>query len=125
MSVVTPSILSTIPSKASYVSQQLSRRFDVYSAQDKLYQRETGITADGKESFQSVHQIDWIIGAGLNGFGAIIRKDQYLFQAPLSFYSKPQSWAPSPGYESLDIGFNRPIPAGCIFLSQRAAKLGR
>ncbi len=115
MSVATPAILSTIPSKTSYVSQQLSRRFDVYSAQDKLYQSETGIAADGKESFQSAHQIDWIIGAGLNGFGAIIRKDQYLFQAPLSFYSKPQSWAPSPGYESLDIGFNRPIPAGCIF----------
>jgi Tetratricopeptide repeat len=115
MSVVTPATLLTIPSKASYVNQQLSRRFDVYSTQDKLYQSETGIAADGKESFQSAHQIDWIIGAGLNGFGAIIRKDQYLFQAPLSFYSKAQSWGPSPGYESLDIGFNRPIPAGCIF----------
>jgi len=36
-------------------------------------------------------------------------------QAPLSFYTRPRKWAPSPGYEYADLGFNRPITAGCIF----------
>ena len=70
---------------------------------------------DGKESFRDVHELEWIIGAGVNGFGAITRKDGFLFQAPLSFYSRPMSWEPSPGYEYVDLGFNRPITAGCIF----------
>ena len=42
-------------------------------------------------------------------------KDGFLFQAPLSFYSRPMSWEPSPGYQSIDLGFSRPINAGCIF----------
>ncbi|HEX4321857.1 MAG TPA: tetratricopeptide repeat protein, partial [Acidobacteriaceae bacterium] len=54
-------------------------------------------------------------GAGMNGFGAILQRDQYLFQAPLSFYNKPATWGPSPGYEFVDLGFNRPIEPGCIF----------
>ena len=115
MSLVTPSFLESIPSSASYLHERLNRRFEVYVQKGKLYQRESSATADDKESFQDAHQIEWIIGAGSNGFGAIVQKDNYLFQAPLSFYSKARSWAPSPGYEFVDLGFDRPITAGCIF----------
>ena len=33
----------------------------------------------------------------------------------MSFYTKPGTWGPSPGYEATDLGFNRPILSGCIF----------
>ncbi|MFZ0744707.1 MAG: hypothetical protein WAM85_09870 [Terracidiphilus sp.] len=115
MSKVTPAFLEAAPSPASYFNQKLGRTFQVYSKEGKLYQSESGTAGDGSESFHDAHQIDWIIGAGVNGYGAIVRRDQYLFQAPLSFYSKPMKWAPSPGYEFIDIGFNRPIVPGCIF----------
>jgi hypothetical protein len=59
--------------------------------------------------------MEWLIGAGINGFGPVVEQDHYLFQAPLSFYTKPSTWGPSPGYEALDLGFNRPILPGCIF----------
>jgi hypothetical protein len=115
MSLVTPAVLENITSPASYADQRSNRRFEVFSKEDKLYQSESGTGADGKESFRTEKQIEWIIGAGLNGFGAIVRSDNYLFQAPLSFYTRPMQWAPSPGYEFSDLGFNRPIAAGCIF----------
>jgi hypothetical protein len=115
MSLVTPAFLASTPSTASYFHQRLNRRFEVYSQDGKLYQSESGTGAGEKESFRDVHQIEWIIGAGVNGFGTIVRKDNFLFQAPLSFYSKPKTWAPSPGYEFTDLGFNRPITPGCIF----------
>ena len=44
---------------------------------------------DGKQTFQTAHKIEWIIGAGVNGFGGVLEQDNYLFQAPLSFYSRP------------------------------------
>ena len=113
MSLVTPASIVGIASSATYLHEKLNRKFEVYVDSGKLYQSES--PADGKESFKDAHQIEWTIGAGVNGFGAIIQKDNYLFQAPLSFYSKPKSWAPSPGYEYVDLGFNRPITAGCIF----------
>ena len=115
MSLVTPAFLENTPTSASFLHEKLNRRFEVYSQEGKLYQTESGTGADGKQNFLDTHQIEWIIGAGVNGYGAIIRKDQYLFQAPLSFYSKPGSWAPTPGYEFTDLGFNRPITPGCIF----------
>ena len=113
MSLVTLALLESRP--VSYTNERLNRRFEVYTKEGELYQSESGIAADGKESFLDAHPIEWIIGAGVNGFGAILRQDQYLFQAPLSFYSKPMSWGPSPGYEFTDLGFNRPITPGCIF----------
>ena len=113
MSPVTPAVLEKTPS--SYTNEKLNRRFEVYSKDANLYQSESGIASDGKESFKTDSQVEWIIGAGANGFGAILRKDNFLFQAPLSFYAKPKSWGPSPGYEFTDLGFNRPITPGCIF----------
>jgi Tetratricopeptide repeat len=114
MSPVTLAFLKSIPSSAVYVNQQLNRRFEVFTRDEKLYQSESGIGTDGGETFRSDHEVEWIIGAGVNGFGAILQEDHHLFQAPLSFYSKTTRWEPSPGYEFIDLGFNRPITPGCI-----------
>jgi len=113
MSPVTPAFLKNTPS--SYSNEKLHRRFEVYSKDGALLQSESGVAGDGGESFHAAERIDWIIGAGINGFGGIVKKDDFLFQAPLSFYAKPSSWGPSPGYEFTDLGFNRPILPGCIF----------
>jgi hypothetical protein len=115
MSLVTPAFLDKARSSSSNVQERLNRRFEVLSENGNLYQSESGTGSDGKESFRSAYQVEWIIGAGVNGFGAILRRDNYLFQAPLSFYSRSMSWGPSPGYEFTDLGFNRPITPGCIF----------
>jgi hypothetical protein len=114
MSPVTPAFLKSIPSSAVYLNQRLIRKFEVFTREQKLYQSEAGTGADGKESFRSAHELEWIIGAGVNGFGVILQEDHHLFQAPLSFYSKTMSWEPSPGYEFIDLGFSRPITPGCI-----------
>jgi Tfp pilus assembly protein PilF len=115
MSPVTPSFLESTTTSASFSQQRLKRRFEVYLQDGNLLQSESGIGSDGKESFRSAHQIEWIIGAGVNGYGAILQTDGYLFQAPLSYYSQPMKWGPSPGYELIDLGFNRPITPGCVF----------
>jgi hypothetical protein len=115
MSLVTPAFLRQASLPSQYFNQRLDRLFEVYSQDGKLYQSESATGSDGKESFRDVHQLEWIIGSGLNGFGGLLRKDGFLFQAPLSFYSHPMTWEPSPGYESIDMGFSRPITPGCIF----------
>jgi hypothetical protein len=57
----------------------------------------------------------WIIGTGENGFGALLRRGDYLFQAPLSHYTRAARWDLSPGYQNQDDGFNRVIQPGCIY----------
>lgn len=103
----------TVP--AHFTNSTTNRNFDISAQNGKLYESEYAVGTDGSETFRATHPIQWLIGAGVNGYGPVVEQDQYLFQAPLSYYTKPRNWGPSPGYESLDLGFNRPILTGCIF----------
>jgi hypothetical protein len=64
--------------------------------------------------FDDEHRLDYIVGSGSNGLTFLIRRGNYLFEAPLSYYSKPNKWDLSPGYEFADYGFSRQAPEGCI-----------
>jgi len=112
---VTPGLIQTLSLPGFFYSGALDRRFEVFSRNGKLYQSEAQIGAGGQEIFRETQEIDWVIGAGANGFGALVKRGDYLFEAPLTFYAKTQKWELSPGYERVDYGFNRPIQAECIF----------
>jgi Tetratricopeptide repeat len=114
MSEITPTLFEQIPTAASVVDDRIHRHFDVRADDGKLLQSEYEIGNDGREVSRETHSVEWIIGSGANGFGALIKRGEFLFEAPLSFYSKTQAWALSPGYEFGDYGFNRPILPGCI-----------
>ena len=114
MSTVDASIFSTIPTSASMFDAHLNRHFEVFASKGSLYQSEYEAADRGKEIFREAHKVDFIIGSGANGFGAILQRGNYLFAAPLSFYSNTNTWALSPGYEFFDYGFSRPILPACI-----------
>jgi hypothetical protein len=114
MSEITPALLERIPTSASIFDPRLDRHFEISMRDHNLYQSEYEAKSDGKEVFRETRKLDWIIGSGANGSGAIVRQDDYLFEAPLSFYTKPHRWALSPGYEFGDYGFNRPVLPACI-----------
>jgi hypothetical protein len=114
MSEITPALLQRIPTSASIFDARLNRHFEIFARDNNLYQNEYETTADGKDAFRETRKLEWIIGSGANGSGAIVKRDGYLFEAPLSFYAKPHRWALSPGFEFGDYGFNRPILPGCI-----------
>jgi hypothetical protein len=113
MSKITSALLESIPTSANIFDPRLNRHFETYARDGNLYQSEYETTG-GKEVFRETRKVEWIIGAGANGSGGIVKQDDYLFEAPLSFYAKPHRWALSPGYEFGDYGFERPILPGCI-----------
>ena len=114
MSEITPALLERIPTSESIFDPRLNRHFEIYARDGSLFQSEYETTVDGKDVFRETHKLDWIIGSGANGSGAIVNQGDYLLEAPLSFYAKPHRWALSPGYEFGDYGFARPILPGCI-----------
>jgi hypothetical protein len=114
MSEATGESLARIPQTANVAAPSLNRGYEVYTEDGKLYQSEFAATFAGKEVFRETRKLDYLIGSGANGIGAIVKEGEYLFEAPLSFYAKPGQWALSPGYEFGDYGFNRPILTGCI-----------
>src|SRR5579864_9321655 len=114
MSEVTPAIIGNLPTSAEIYDSKINRHFEIHAQDDKLYQSEYETGLGGKDVFRNTQKIEWIIGSGANGRGAIIGHDDFLFEAPLSFYSKTHGWALSPGYEFGDYGFDRPILPACI-----------
>jgi len=115
MSEITPAILERLPTSASIFDSRRNRHFELSARENSLYQSEYETTADGKDVFRETRKLEWIVGSAANGSGAIVKENDYLFEAPLSFYAKPHGWALSPGYEFGDYGFNRPILPACIF----------
>lgn len=114
MSAIAPEWLSAHRTSDSVEDKNNNLRFDVYAQDGKLYQSEYQLGSDGQELFRDTREMEWLIGAGENGFGALLKNGDYVFQAPLSFYSKAQRWELSPGYELGNAGFNRPILPACI-----------
>jgi hypothetical protein len=116
---IKPEFLQTLPpgstETASLLDAKSNHRFEVHAENGKLFESEYETGASGQEVFRSTHELGWIIGTGENGFGALLRRGDYLFQAPLSHYTQTGRWDLSPGYQNEDYGFNRVIQPGCIY----------
>lgn len=114
MSVVTAELLEKVPNSTKIFEPKLNRHFEISVADGNLYQHDYEIAPDGAEVFHDGQKVEWIIGSGANGFGGVVQRGDTLFEGPLSFYSKTRTWGLSPGYESYDFGFSRPIVPECI-----------
>jgi hypothetical protein len=93
---------------AGGITYELSRRGD------DLYQTEYRQDTSGQDVFRVSRKLEYAIGSGVNGITYAIRRGNYLFEAPLSYYSRAHSWELSPGYESANTGFSRLIPEACL-----------
>ena len=80
----------------------------------KVYQSEYGLDDQGKELFRHTEELAYVVGTGANGVTPIVRRDNYLFQAPVSYYTARKAWDLSPNYEEHDLGFSLPVTADCI-----------
>lgn len=112
-----------LPTPIDLEHAPLHRRFRVFRRDDKLYQSEYALDASGNRVFDDIHEIEFALGSGVNGYSFVVRRDSYLFEAPLSYYAKSAQWDLSPGYESADLGFSRPVAATCVGCHSGRARL--
>ncbi|MGH9395553.1 MAG: tetratricopeptide repeat protein [Terriglobia bacterium] len=95
-------------------SRKLHRDYEEFRRAGDLYQSEFELDANGNEIFRDTQRIAYVIGAGQNGIGYIVQKENYLFEAPVTYYARSHLWGLSPGYEFADYGFLRPVPEACL-----------
>ncbi len=94
--------------------QSINRYFEVSRASDGFYQSEYEVGPDGAEVFRNRQKLEYAIGSGENGITFVTKRGNYLYEAPLAYYSRNQDWEPSPGFAGADLGFNRPILPACL-----------
>ena len=112
-----------LPTPVDIEAAPLHRRFRIFRRDNKLYQSEYSLDAAGNRVFDDIHEIEFALGSGVNGYSFVVRRGSYLFEAPLSYYAKSAQWDLSPGYESVDIGFSRPVAATCVGCHSGRARL--
>lgn len=108
------SLLARLPPSFSLFDPDPGQFFEVVRKEDTLYQSQYAVDHDGKEVFRQTWALAYAVGAGENGFGFIVRRGKYLFEAPLTYFSRSHTWGLSPGYEVRNYAFTRPILAQCI-----------
>jgi hypothetical protein len=91
-----------------------NRHYQVFARDGKVYQSEYGLDDKGKETFRHTEELAYVVGTGANGVTPIVRRGNYLFQAPISYYTARKAWDLSPNYEVRDLGFGLPVTADCI-----------
>jgi tetratricopeptide (TPR) repeat protein len=106
--------MGSLPAATTVFDPKQGSYFQVFRRGADTYQSEYALNSEGKERYRRTEKIAYVIGAGSQGAGHIIRRGDYLFQAPLSFYARPKTWGLSPGYETDNLGFNRPVLEECI-----------
>jgi hypothetical protein len=109
-----PSQLEITQRPVTIQAEKFKRSYQVFRKGPELFQSEYEVGADAKEIFRATHKIEYVIGAGANGYSYVVKRGDYLFEAPLSYYSQSRAWELSPGYEFADYGFSRPIQTACI-----------
>ena len=62
------------------------------------------------------YPIEYIIGSGNAAFGFLVRIDDYVYQSPVSYYSKRRRWDMAPGFERHPApDFDRPVLHECLW----------
>jgi tetratricopeptide (TPR) repeat protein len=95
-------------------NEKHNRHYQIFARDSKVYQSEYALDDEGKELFRHSEELAYLIGTGSNGDTPVIRRGNYLFEAPLSYYTATKSWALSPNYDVRDMGFSFPVTADCI-----------
>lgn len=94
--------------------EKFRRSYQIFRSGADIYQSEYELDPNGAPVFHDTRRISYVIGAGENGISYIVREGNYLFEAPLSYYTESRTWELSPGYEFADYGFHREVPTACI-----------
>jgi len=104
-----PSELAKVNGRVTVYDKQAHRYYEVVRMGSDLYQTQYQLDASGNKVYSSSHKLAYRIGGNFTGSIYTVRWGQNLFQAPLSFYLRPNAWDLAPGYQGAPRPFNRPV----------------
>ncbi len=68
-----------------------------------------------RDGIEGQRLLSWFLGSGKVGRSYLFGADGFLFQAPVSYYSEPQRWDVSPGYQrKRTVELTRGVETACL-----------
>jgi hypothetical protein len=111
---VTPDLKLALPGRSELKSSTPGHAYQVFWENGQLYQSESFLNSEGSREQGGKFRADYIVGSGTRGYTFLFRRDNRLFEAPVSFYSRTHNWDLSPGFDAYDAGFARPARIACL-----------
>ncbi len=79
----------------------------------RLWYRESRPGPDGKPVYECDRELHYVVGSGTHGFAYLTDHDGYVFQAPVSWYTRKGIWDLSPSFPATALAA-RPVPTPCL-----------
>ncbi len=101
--------------------QALGARFEVRREGERVVHRRTRLGPDGKPVYELDTDAHYAVGSGSQGYSYFYSRDGYLFQTPISWYTRKGIWDISPGGELMPL-VGRPVVGACLFCHASGAR---
>jgi Flp pilus assembly protein TadD len=88
----------------------------------RVFHQETHRDALGRIVTRTEAEVQYVLGSGSQGLAYLVERDGFLFESPITWYSRKQRWDLSPGFEVANYHFDRPIRPGCLYCHANRAR---
>ena len=113
---VTPATISGGDSHESPSFKAQGFEYSIEQRGNRVFHKETKRDASGRVISQNEAVARYVIGSGAQALAFLLeRGDGYLFESPITWYSRKQKWDLSPGYERDNPHFERFVKPTCLF----------
>lgn len=115
---LTPVKDAKLPLGGSYPQPSFVAQGNEYSLEfdgDRLIQQEARKNADGKVIAEHKAEARFVIGSSEQAIAFLLDRDGYLFESPMTWFSRKNKWDLSPGYERDNVHFDRFVKTECLF----------
>jgi hypothetical protein len=105
------------PPDAVYRHDLSGRTYRIYRAAEALRLSEFIDDSDGREVVLTDHAAHFALGSGNHQRMYLIKVDDFMVEAPVTWYPRRKLWGMSAGYEKdpLQPGFRRAVSSGCLY----------
>jgi hypothetical protein len=90
-------------------------RYSIENRDGHVIHQETRRDASGRLVARNEAEVRFAVGFGRQGVAYLIERDGFLFQSPITWYARAGRWDLSPGYETVNRHFDRPVVDDCLF----------
>ncbi len=92
----------------------LGRSFEVVRQGNRMWHRQAVRDDSGKPVVELSLEVRWVVGSGVKGYSYLFERDGYVFQTPISWFTRQQRWDLSPGFAE-PVLMGRLVGTSCLF----------
>ena len=96
--------------------------YSIETRDGRVFHQETRRDSSGRIATRTEAEVQYVLGSGSQGVAYLIERDGFLFESPITWYSKKKRWDLSPGFEVANYHFDRPIRPACLYCHANRAR---